>query len=487
VRGGDEHGMVARLRGVELFAELSPDQLAWLAGIGTRLVIDDGDVLFEDGQVAEHFYVLLDGELLISKCFEEQEKLLDRHLASAPAEPATSPGVGGKPRAAHQFTGELPLLVGGGYVAKAVAAGRTELLVYGKDVFLEMFARCPDICRVLLPVLAWRIRSYEAQAGRRLMLAGLNTLAAGLAHELNNPVAALVRAADEFGRTMRELAAVAIEWGAVSRPGERGVLEPMVVDLLSAAPAGGALAMAEMLDLVQDWLVARQVPRAGELAPLLTDHGITPAGLDLLADSVRVDVLGVALSWLAFRLHAESLVIDVTQTGRSISALVDSVAAYSDLDRAPRREVDVLAGIEATLGVLAPALSGIDVLCDFAELPKITAHLGELNQVWTQLIHNAADAMRVNLPKRAELRIVARAEGAFIVVEVCDNGPGVPLSLMSQLFQPFFTTKDIGKGTGLGLYLSHEIIARQHSGSIGVTSVPGDTRFVVRLPVGQEA
>ncbi|MCR6487412.1 ATP-binding protein [Amycolatopsis sp. OK19-0408] len=457
----------ARLRGIELFAELDAERLGWLAGAGEHRVLRDGEKLFDDGEQAEHFYVLLAGELVLSKRIGEREQIVGRHFG----DPAAAPHAADKPRAAHQYTGELPLLAGGGYVAAATAAGEVELLAYDKDTFLWMLVRCPEVCRVLLPVLVWRIRSYEAQAGRRTMLEGLGTLAAGLAHELNNPVAALVRAAAEFDRTAAGLAGTAITWGAKATPGERAALDRLVA--APARPELGALAAAEALDAVADWLDSAGLPDAVDLAA-----DLTVADLDALAAEVRPEVLAVAVRLLAGRLSARALAADAQAAGRAISTLVASAAAYADLGRAPEREVDVVAGLEATLRVLAPGLTGIAVVRDFAPLPPVPAHLGELNQVWTHLVRNAAQAMN----GEGELRLTTRAEGPCVVVEVRDNGPGVPPELLPRLFQPFFTTKDIGHGTGLGLHLCHEIVAVRHNGSIEAVSMPGDTRFVVRLP-----
>ncbi|WP_162186954.1 ATP-binding protein [Amycolatopsis vancoresmycina] len=500
-----------RLRGIELFAGLDDERRDWLAAAGTRQVLRDGEKLFDDGQPAEHFYVLLSGELLLSKQIDGREQIVGRHFA----DPAAAPHAADKPTAAHQYTGELPLLAGGGYVAAATAVGPVELLAYDRDTFLRMLERCPEICRVLLPVLVWRIRSYEAQAGRRTMMEGLGTLAAGLAHELNNPVAAVVRAAAEFDRTATELADAATAWGAMASADERAALDRLTspgpaaagaavltggraasdrppapaaerpdrlagpaapVATTAANPEPDPLAAAEAVDAVSDWLTGAGVPGAAGLAPALS--AVTTAALDGLAAALRPAVLAVGVRVLAGRLSVRALAADAQAAGRAISALVASAAAYSDLGRAPDREVDIGEGLEATLRVLAPTLTGLTIVRDYAPLPRVTAHLGELNQVWTHLVRNAAEAMG----GRGELRLTTRREGPCAVVEVRDSGPGIPPDLLPRLFQPFFTTKDIGHGTGLGLHLCHEIVAIRHNGSIEAVSAPGDTRFVVRLP-----
>jgi signal transduction histidine kinase len=470
-----------RLRDITLFAELDDEQLAWLAEVGRRVDIADGEVLFEDGEPARFFYVLLSGELLITRVLDGKEELFSRHSARSAADAQLDD----KPRAAHQFTGELPLLCDGDYVAKATAHGRTELMAYDKETFLEMVARFPQICRVLLPVLAWRIRSYEARAGRNAMLEGLGTLAAGLAHELNNPATAVVRAAGELRCTVRDLVERTAERCALSSPRERCMLQ-RARDRLPAAsgdpPQRGArdeLAAAEASDLVIDWLSERGVVQGAEIGVTLVDHGFDLAALTELSEGLSPDALDRAVGCLSACLLTATLVEEVADAGRRIESLVATAKAYTNLDRAPERDVDLREGLDATLTMQGPKLAGIRVHRDYTDLPTIVAYPSELNQVWTNLIDNAVHAMG----DRGDLWIKAWAESEHVVVEIRDTGPGIPPERLALLFQPFYTTKDVGKGTGLGLHLSHDIVTHRHHGSIEVVSVPGDTRFTVRLPV----
>ncbi|WP_449062743.1 sensor histidine kinase [Planomonospora algeriensis] len=195
---------------------------------------------------------------------------------------------------------------------------------------------------------------------------------------------------------------------------------------------------------------------------------------------MRPEVLPEALGYLSSMLQTRSYVVDVREAGTRISGIVRDTKEYTNLDRAPEREVDVRLGIETTLAMLRPQLAGITVVQRHApDVPAIQGYPGELNQVWTNLIDNAADA----LDGRGELVITVRREGACVLVEVADDGPGVPAEILPRLFEPFFTTKDIGVGTGLGLHLTHRIVTQRHRGSIVVRSRPGDTRFQVRLPI----
>ncbi|GII87748.1 sensor histidine kinase [Sphaerisporangium siamense] len=474
-------GLAARLREIELFAELSDEQLGWLAGVGTHQKLADGDVLFHENEPAGHFYVLLGGELLFTKVFGGQEHVLTKHIAESTPEPLLVQ-YDGKRRAAHQFTGELPLLTDSGYIATAISAGGTELMAYDKATFLDMLTRCPEVSRVLLPVLAWRIRTVELEAGRNRMLEGLGTLAAGLAHELNNPTAAMVRAAGELRGTVGELTDAAMRWGRVATASERRLITRVCESLHSGAGPGRSmdvLEAAEIADEVMEWLFAHDIDRYQDIGTALVDRGLGIETLDEIAAGVRPEALEPAIGCLGLIVQARTMVEDVAEAGRRIEALVDTTKAYTNLDRAPVRDVDLWEGLEATLAMLAPRLSGVRVRRHYGDVPLVTAYPSELNQVWTNLIDNAVDAME----GLGELRISTKVEGHHALVEIMDSGPGIPQGVLSLLFQPFFTTKDTGRGTGLGLHLSRYIVSHRHGGTIDVTSVPGDTRFLVRLPL----
>lgn len=474
---------VDKLRRIELFAGLTDVELGWVADAGKPVTLADGEVLFEDGQAAEYFYVLLVGELLITKVVNGRVEVVARHSADAvvavtgAATPGAEPD---KPVAAHQFTGELPMFAGGGYVARGTAVGSTELLAFDEKTFLEMIVRCPQVCRVLLPVLAWRIRSYELQAGRRALLDGLGVLAAGLAHELNNPSAALVRAARELGESVRALAVSAVRWGRLAAVEEDARLEELAARTRARTVSRDPFEVDRTTDALAVVLAVCDVPESDELAAVLAEAGVGPGDLTEFSGQVRKDVLPAAVGWLAHGLRAESLAADVVETSERIAMLVRDTKAYSNLDRAPERSVDLTEGLDATLSMYAAKLENIRVFRDYApDLPLVTVYPSELNQVWANLIDNAVDAM----DGVGVLRISIRREDCYIVVELRDSGRGIPPEAIGMLFQPFFTTKDIGKGTGLGLHLSHGIVTTRHRGMISVTSVPGDTCFTVCLPV----
>lgn len=462
------------LRVIELFAGLSGEQLDWLTTVGTRRDLADGTVLFEDGEEGTHFYVLLAGGLLITKVINGENQVMSRHFVqpdgTVPADDCSTPD--GKPTAASQFTGELPMLADGAYVARGTAVGTTTVIAYDRAEFFAILARCPRVCHVLLPVLAWRIRSYERLSGHNTMLEGLGTLAAGLAHELNNPAAAVVRAVADLTDVIGPLTEHAVNWGMLSGPAERERL----ARLRPRGAPGDPLAAADVSEQITGLLTERGVPEADELALVLADQGFDPA--DLLLEDVGEEAFGSAVAFLAYAQQARALAGEVMEGSRRIANLVGSVKDYTNVGRAPLRDVLLADGIDATLTMMAPKLDGIRVGRQYADLPPVLGYPGELNQVWTNLIENAADAME----EGGELAVRVYAEGDCAVVEFADSGPGIPPEIKSRLFQPFFTTKDIGKGTGLGLHLSRDIVVHRHKGRIDVTSVPGDTRFRVYLP-----
>lgn len=459
-----------RLRAVELFAGLTDEQIAWVATQGTPMSFEDGTVLFEDGDDGDYFYVLLAGGLLFTKVINGEEQVMSRNLAEPDG---TSPVPGDKPAAASQFTGELPMLAGGAYVARGTAIGHTETMAYDRAEFFAMLARCPQMCHVLLPVLAWKIRSYEHQSGRSVMLEGLGTLAAGLAHELNNPTAALIRAAQDLTCVAGRLAEWAVRWGDQATPAERAALGGLDLNETVSDPLTAAVASDEIIDLLDE----RGVGEPGALAFTLADCGFDAEALRSL--EVRAEAFEAAVSFLAYSAQIRMLAGEVTEGGHRIGNLINSVKGYTNVGRAPLQDVRLAEGVDATLAMMAPKLHGIRVRREYAELPLIPGCPGELNQVWTNLIENAVDAMEGS----GKLIVRIFREGDSAVVEFRDSGPGIPPEVMPRLFQPFFTTKDIGKGTGLGLHLSRDIVVHRHKGHLDVASVPGDTEFRVYLPM----
>jgi signal transduction histidine kinase len=246
-----------------------------------------------------------------------------------------------------------------------------------------------------------------------------------------------------------------------------------------------AMQTSDLEDELTDWLDERRVTAAWDLASVFAASGINVECLEEVAGSVAADLLDQSLRWMAYALETEQLMADITDAGNRISSLVTAAKQYSQMDRASHQWVDVHDGLISTIVLFKHKIgANIRIVKDFDRtLPKIPAHPGELNQVWTNLIDNACHAMNGT----GTLTVRTARDGDRLLVEICDTGPGVPDELRQRVFEPFFTTKPVGEGTGLGLDISYRIVVNRHRGDISFTSTPGDTHFQVRLPFTEPA
>jgi signal transduction histidine kinase len=325
------------------------------------------------------------------------------------------------------------------------------------------------------------VRMMDSLSRQREALIALGTLAAGLAHELNNPASATARAVDALQETCDTLLASLAELAESSLSREQFVaLDRMRRDLSEAPLSIGSLAMVDCEEAISDWLEARGVVNAWRIAPPLAAAGVDVDWCVSVATILSPDTLEPGLDWVAGTLSTRSLLSEVKDSTARISALVDAVKSYSQLDRASLQLTDVTEGIDSSLVMLSHKLGDdITVVREYdPSAPRIEAIPGELNQVWTNLIDNAVDAM----DGKGTLRITTRADTDVLVVEIADTGPGMPAEVQARAFEPFFTTKEIGRGTGLGLDISRRIIADRHHGSIAIESSPAGTVLRVRLP-----
>ncbi len=310
-------------------------------------------------------------------------------------------------------------------------------------------------------------------------------MAAGLAHELNNPAAAGRRAAAHLRETLQvsqssalklthSLTSAQLEWLAeVERTAREQAARSAPLD---------AMTQSDREETLTTWLDEHEVADGWKLAATLVRAGLDTKHLDAIAEHIAADGIGTVLTWLEATLATVGLLNEVEQSTGRISELVTAIKEYTYMDQAPQQEVDVHAGLESTLTILGYKLkSGISVLRDYdRSLPRICAYGSELNQVWTNLIDNAIDAMG----GQGQVSIRTSREGAYARVEIADTGPGIPPEIRSRIFEPFFTTKGVGEGSGLGLDIAYRIVVGRHHGEISVSSTPGDTRFQVRLPIG---
>jgi signal transduction histidine kinase len=330
--------------------------------------------------------------------------------------------------------------------------------------------------------MAQRMGLLESITQQREKLVSLGTLAAGLAHEMNNPAAAAHSAAGRLQETLEHLQERAF---TLSGALEAASLERVVQMGQEArrraaiAPPLDTLARSDLEDELATALEEYAVEDAWEIAPALVQAGLDTPWLDSLAECAGPRLHNV-LAWLTTLLEAHDLLETVSQSTGRITKLVGAIKGYSYMDQAPIQEIDIHEGIENTLTMLGHKLNQIQVQRDYAAgLPRINAYGSELNQVWTNLLDNAIDALAGN----GRIHISTAQEEACVLVEIADNGPGIAPEVLPRIFEPFFTTKGVGKGTGLGLDISHRIVVNRHHGAINVLSSPGDTRFQVRLPI----
>jgi signal transduction histidine kinase len=314
-------------------------------------------------------------------------------------------------------------------------------------------------------------------------MAALGKLSAGLAHELNNPAAAALRAAKTLAQTLPELQTRTLKLNAprldAAQLDSLVALQQQMAAQTSAVPHLSPLEQSDREDEICAWLEERGLDNGWEVAPTLVAAGMRAADLAQFAASLPADNLADVLAWLHTSLQAATLLGEIQQSTQRIADLVTAVKSYTYMDQAALQEVDIHKGLENTLTVLQYKLKKMSVRREYdANLPRIMAHGGELNQVWTNLLDNAADAAG----EGGTITINTRSEQNYVMISITDNGPGIPLHAQPHLFEPFFTTKEVGRGTGLGLDITYRIVKR-HNGVIEFDSVPGRTRFIVRLPI----
>jgi signal transduction histidine kinase len=461
----------AELRELFLFTDLTGTQLDWVREHGETAEAGDGEIIVAEGEQARCFYVLLSGTVQMTRLVAgDQVEILRTDQSGA-------------------YFGAIQFYLGDQvdqtYSASVRALSDCRFLALPAGELNEVFRRWYPMAVHLLQGMFVGIASSNALVGQRERLLALGKLSAGLTHELNNPAAAAGRAADTLRERlagMRHKLALLAE-GRLDREALRTltVLQERFVEIGRNVPALTALQAGDREDELADWLDDHDVAQGWELAPVFVAGGLRVTDLEDVAATTPVESLEGALRWLAYTVDTENLVREIGDATGRITALVAAAKQYSQLDRAPHQDIDVHEGLDATLVMLARKLGdGIEVVKDYdRELPAVPAYPAELNQVWTNLIDNAADAMH----GQGTLTVRTARDGEFALVEIGDTGPGVPSEDARRIFEPFFTTKPVGQGTGLGLDVSWRVVVNRHHGDLQLHSRPGDTRFQVRLPL----
>jgi signal transduction histidine kinase len=452
------------LHQIELFEGISDEEYAWIRENSYEVFLDRGEFFHRMGEPVDNFYITLEGELQITRMVSGKEAV-----------------VGTTPRGI--IGGELALLNGTLSEVTSRAIMPSRLMVFDEPAFRMLFGACPTVGMRVLRITAERMSMISNFSKQQEKMAALGKLSAGLAHELNNPAAAARRASSTLREMLPTLQEQAMALCALGL--DETQLKSLNVFQQDAINNAGDLEPLSPLE---------QSDREDELADWLDEIGLQN-GYEMASTFVSAHVLiahfpegstAGALNWMNSALSVADLLCEIEDSTTRISGLVQAVKEYTYMDQAAYQEVDIHKGLENTVRVLNHKLKKLTVERQYdPELPKVMGRGGELNQVWTNLIDNAADALETKGATNGHaptIRLITRCENDFAMIEVTDNGPGIPETAMPRLFEPFFTTKEVGKGSGLGLDIVYRII-QQHNGTISVQSQPGNTRFIVRLPV----
>jgi signal transduction histidine kinase len=454
------------LRKVGPLNGMTDEEYLWLARNGTERFVDANTTIFEQGEPADHMIILLKGEVQVQR---------DRTGAA----PVLFIGRAG------QLTGLLPFSRMKTWGGLGVTTAPTWAVEYERSIFPRMLAEIPSMTQRVVSILLDRSREVTRMEQQSEKLNALGKLAGNLAHELNNPASAAQRAAsgmlqelEAFGRDRFRLGSLCFEpehvealraWNDHMRRSLEG----------KPALRPGEVAIRE--EALTRWLQERQVPNIGHIAPEFAEAGIGPEHLAALPDFLTPESTALLLSQHASTLRAERMAEAMLDSTARIFDLIRAIKDYSYMDQAPIQDVDVPQSLENTLAMLQSRLQHVVVERSYEpNLPIITAYGGELNQVWTVLLENALDAIK----GRGHIRLRVRRASDLVLVEVEDDGPGIPKEQQGRIFEPFFTTKAPGHGLGLGLDTAQRIV-RMHRGFLAVESAPGRTCFQVGLPLQQ--
>ncbi len=456
-----------QVRSIPLFAELDSTQLSCIEP-GEIIDLPSGTVLISEGEWSPFFFVILEGEVRLSRTYDRQTVLMGVIKSG-------------------EYTGEITLLLDVAWMATARVGKPAKLFRLGKEDFWHMLGTCRSVARKVFNSAANKVRNLEGYSLQREKLASLGTMAAGLAHELNNPAAAARRAGAHLQETTDKIQALLCR---LTRTLEHEQMRHLVTASQDAleraknAPALDHLERSDRAEAIATWLENHGVPSAWELAPVFVNADVNIAWLEEFVSKLPPANHADVLNWLEARLSLKSLISQVEQSAGRISELVKAVKSYSYMDQSPMQEVDIHDGLESTLTMLGHKLKSVTLIRAYdRSAPRIMAYGSELNQVWTNLIDNAIYAVNGT----GRICIGTCVEDNQFDVEIVDNGAGIPPEVQPHLFEPFFTTKPVGTGTGLGLIISNRIVADRHGGEIEFESKPGETRFKIRLHLTRAA
>jgi signal transduction histidine kinase len=460
---------IDELRTLFLFEKLTDEQLNWLCERG-RVEAHEPGFVFREGDPATCFFVLLDGSIALS-----------RRVGNDDVETTRSDQRGAY---AGAWTAYLGNRVDQTYAASMRTITASRFYVLSANDFSQFMSDWFPMPLHLLEGLFYGNRNTQRTIAQRERLLALGQLSAGLTHELNNPAAAALRATSSLRERvagMRHKLAL-IAGGAWDRSQLESLidLQERATELVAKAPELSPLETSDREDQLGDWFDEHGIANGFEIAATFVAAGIDVDWLENVAGIVDDGMLEGAVRWLNYTLETELLMNEIADSTNRISVLVNAAKQYSQMDRAPNQVLDVHELLDSTLVMLSRKIGDVKVVKDYdRSLPDIPVYGAELNQVWTNLIDNAVQAM----DGAGTLSIRTSRFDDTVQVEIGDTGPGIPKEIQSRIYEPFFTTKPVGQGTGLGLDISWRIVVKKHHGDLSVTSEPGDTVFRVRLPI----
>jgi len=456
----------SELRRVPVFAELPDDQIDWFLSQSQELHLTAGEVYARQGEPADAMFVLLNGE------FQWRGEIA--------GEPVVLPLPAG------QVTGLLPFSRMKQFTVTGRATTDGTILRFPASLFPELLQRMPELATRLVGLMSDRIRETTRLEQQQDRLASLGKLSAGLAHELNNPASAAKRSTSQLRDILKKIRDASLELGRRDlTAAQRTEIEKLEASLTRVdGPPPNALAASALEDRLDSVLRSRGENDLWQLSADLARRNVQPEALERLFAMFDAVTARAALVRIAASVEIADLLNEIESSTSRISELVAAIKEYTYMDQARVQNVDIVKSLENTLTILHHKLKrGVVVRRDYQPVPLLVNSFGsELNQVWTNIIDNAIDAMN----GQGELRVRTYRDDNCVVVEIGDNGPGIPPEIKSHIFEPFFTTKGVGQGTGLGLDTVQRIV-KKHRGSIQVRSKPGDTCFQVWLPLAENS
>jgi len=462
-----------RLRQAPILSSLKDDEVRCLKGVH-EICLEKGDVLARQGDIAHFFWILLEGELRLYQASVEGKEV---DLAAVPVGSAF---------------GEVPLLANIPNAVSVRAATYCCLAQFDEDAFWNLMTSCPQVRKAILGNMATRFQKLQSHAVQQEKMASLGTLAAGLMHELNNPGAAARRAASQLRENLTRLVELSAKF---SKAGMTQEQKQCMIDLQEHALAKkrpvlmNSLEQSDAEEALSEWMENHDIENAWKMAPTLVSMGINAQELECARDAFDGTSLSDALSWLDALVSSIQLVGTIEESIGRVSDLVYAVKSYAYEGKGKSQSLDVNNSIHATLVILAHKIRAKEITLekDFAaDLPPLQTDYSGLNQIWTNLLDNAIDAV----PQGGRIKVRTWSEkspastknpGTEICISISDNGVGIPIDCQAHIFDPFYTTKPVGIGTGIGLGIVHRIV-EQYRGTVHFSSEPGNTQFVVRLP-----